>query len=180
MPNIQWMESEHSLGIDQLDLSNQEMFRRLNAFEKCLQHSFLNDPTQPFAFIALDAQTERQKLIQVYNGLVQFIEHKLKKEEILLELYEYPTRSSHQMQHRRFLEQILDMKEQAEDGHAECLDQDHAQYMWNWVLSHLEKEDKKMARYLRGKVQDDSGNLESERKAARNGEDSSSALLNSV
>jgi len=133
--HFEW-RNEFNIGIEKIDTAHQYMLDKVNRI------------------IATTGKVEGKVIDEIFTFLTN---HHLegKEEEELMRRYNYPFLESHLQEHRRFVENCLLLKEEAD---AETSDLHYLSFrvqllLFDWFTGHLAKADRHMGRYVLNAMQ---------------------------
>lgn len=128
---LEWKEEFH-LNIEEIDKSHKKLFDKINAFIPAAKKGDSNAFREIFSFLANHTQTS------------------LKIEEDLMHRHNYPFLYSHLQEHKRFIENFMVLKEEAEANTCDPLYLSFRTQLllFDWFTGHVAKADRHMGRYL--------------------------------
>jgi hemerythrin-like metal-binding protein len=130
MQTMQWDE-RFSVGVQQFDADH----RRLLALAEEMVHGAAQDP------LPVDAG-------EVLGELIAAAEEHFAHEEHLLRITSYPRLEAHRREHRRLLQEIRAWRLRL--GAGQAAPQEVARSVVDWVLDHIEQQDRLYAAHLNG------------------------------
>ena len=133
---IEWDESFAS-GVEEIDEQHQWLFRLVN---------------DAYAYWQRDGTPERGQLIEIVNGLQNYVVHHFETEERLMVRYGYLKEEvsgakSHCTQHRHFATKIADIRQALIEGGNIDKDQFLA-YLSDWLVHHVKNTDQKLGAFI--------------------------------
>lgn len=90
-----------------------------------------------------------QEITDTVTFLADYVEEHFGSEEMLQKLYKYPAFEAHRAKHDRFIRDFLLLKERYEVGWAPNMAEELGRLVVNWLMDHIEKEDKAVAAHIR-------------------------------
>ncbi|MBN2693292.1 hemerythrin family protein [bacterium] len=131
MSFINWESEKYSVSNDVMDKQHMQLVDMINQF-----HDFLN-------------QGESKDALKIILGKLRtYADTHFKAEEGLLGKYEYPEAESHKKLHEYYITRLGEFEKAMEK--APCTS-DVMFFMKDWLLEHIEKEDKKYSEFLKTK-----------------------------
>ena len=133
---LEWRDEFH-IGIENTDKSHKQLFDKINAFTMAEKHGDNGAFHKIFSYLESHAQTS------------------LKAEEDLMRRYNYSFIDSHQQEHKRFIENFMALKKEAEAGTCNQLYLSFRTQLllFDWFTGHIAKADRHMGRYLVHSIQ---------------------------
>jgi hemerythrin-like metal-binding protein len=132
MALIEWNDT-YSVGIDHLDKQHKELVDQVN---------ILHD--------AMKLGKAKSTLDEILKKLIKYTSIHFKSEEILFAQYGFPESKEHIDEHEKFVENVLDFKEDYDKGRVmvsfEVMD-----FLKNWLITHILGSDMKYKSYLNSK-----------------------------
>ena len=119
MPFYEWSESM-SVGVQLLDDDNKRIIGIINQLHECLQHGSPADV-----------------LNETFDGLIAYVEFHFSREEKVIEACGYPYAKIHQEEHVVFTEHIYRLREGQLRGTGPAIDNEHVDYLKNWLNHHI-------------------------------------------
>lgn len=101
-------------------------------------------------FSAMQSGAGKDVLDDTLAGLIEYTRKHFLTEELLMENYDYPNLTEHQLAHRNFSEEVLKFEQDYRSGNSGISIQ-LITFLRNWLSDHICKEDQQYAEYLRGK-----------------------------
>lgn len=86
--------------------------------------------------------TGSQVLADVLNKLVEYTSNHFKEEEKMMELYAYPERAAHKLEHEQLGQQVLELKQKYSSGQ-NILTITVMMFLKSWLMDHIQVVDKK-------------------------------------
>jgi hemerythrin len=86
---------------------------------------------------------------EVFSALIDYTTHHFDHEEEFLERIGYPELERHRALHDGFVAKLSAMLKQHADDAMERADDSVAEFLWDWLRSHILVEDKKYADFAR-------------------------------
>ena len=128
---LDW-RAEFHIGIENIDKSHKQMFDRVNTFTLTEKKGSNDAFHEIFAYLASHAQTS------------------LKAEEDLMHRYNYSFLDGHLQEHKRFIENFMALKKEAEANTCDPLYLSFRTQLllFDWFTGHVAKADRHMGRYL--------------------------------
>ncbi len=133
---MEW-RAEFLIGIESIDKSHKQLFDKINAFIPAAKKEDGNAFHEIFSFLANHTQAS------------------LKIEEDLMHRHNYPFLYSHLQEHKRFIENFMVLKEEAEANTCDPLYLSFRTQLllFDWFTGHVAKTDRHMGRYLANAMQ---------------------------
>lgn len=130
---IEWTE-DLAVGVIEVDLQHQELFRRINALlEACSQGK------------------GRDNVAKIIDFLGEYTITHFSSEEKLMALHKYPEFESHKKQHELFIENFMNLKKKLEaEGPGGHIVIETNRVVITWLNSHIRNVDKKLGAFLNG------------------------------
>ena len=129
---LEWRE-EYSVGVQQLDDDHKRLIELLNQFQT-----------------AYDYHTGDKFERAALNELVDYTRYHFNREEELMAANGYPELEAHQAEHRAMIAKVeLFLADYQERGHDAL--QAIADYLREWLISHINGTDKRYGPFLNGK-----------------------------
>ena len=97
-----------------------------------------------------DNKYKKDELIELTNSLISYIKYHLKHEEDLLKLYNYPHFEEHCQRHQGLMTELYLFLEQVKED-KEIDSQSVVTLFYDWLVGHIEVEDKKYSKFLNDK-----------------------------
>jgi adenylate cyclase len=128
---LEW-RAEFEIGIEEVDKSHQRLFDQINTF------------------ISAARNNDRGAVHKIFAYLAHHTQENFNAEEELIRRSHYPFLDSHLQEHKRFVENFMALKQEAE---AESCDPLYLSFrvqllLFDWFTGHLAKTDRHMGRYL--------------------------------
>ncbi len=86
----------------------------------------------------------------VLNKLVDYAQEHFNTEENYFEIHNYPDTENHVKTHHAFVEKVVDFQQKFKDG-KRLLSVDMLVFLKDWLINHINGEDKKYAPFLKSK-----------------------------
>jgi len=130
---MEW-QREFSIGIAEIDKSHEYLFDNINNFIVKIQQGDPSGIADILTFLACHAKTY------------------FKVEEELMQLNQYLFLESHVQEHKRFVENVMELAREAEDGTSDphYLSFRTQLLVFDWFTGHIAKTDRHMGRHLLG------------------------------
>jgi len=134
--DLEW-RAEFHIGIEKIDLLHTSLFDKINAFITTVKNG--------------DANAFRD----LFNFLTEHVQHAFDTEEKLMRHHHYPFLDSHIQEHKRFIENFMALKNEAEacTGDPLYLSFRTQLLLLDWFTGHIAKTDRHMGRYLANAMQ---------------------------
>lgn len=130
---VQWSQEKHCLEIPEIDKQHQEFFLITNQIHEAGQSS-----------------ENRKDLIPVLKRLYAYTKYHFSSEEGVFRHYMYPGEAEHHRIHREFTDKVKvylqDFRDHPQQPVDEALD-----FLVNWIIRHIQGEDRLYAEYFREK-----------------------------
>jgi len=133
MPLIAWNE-KLSVGVASLDAEHQKLLALLNEF-----------------YDATHAGKDAESLGNILNALVEYTKFHFAHEEQCLAKAGYPSLADHKKLHEDLTRQVLEKQQQFKSGSHRTLSLELMTFLKNWLLNHIQSNDKKYGSYLNRK-----------------------------
>lgn len=134
MPAIVWNDERMSLGVDEIDAQHQKMIKMFNT----LYDSFHSGDV-------------REGLQEALVGLAEYVNTHFRDEEALMKRINYRHYDEHCLRHQELRDRVAAklrrLKQGQEVGVLEMLN-----FMKDWIIEHIEVEDKKIGRAVAAKT----------------------------
>ena len=127
---FEW-RSEFKVGIEEIDAPHKHLLDKVNEF------------------IATTGKVNGKAIQEIYSFLnSQHLQGKV--EEKLMRRYSYPFSTSHQQEHKRFIENFMALKEEADAGSSDPLYLSFRTQilLFDWFTGHIVRADRHMGRYI--------------------------------
>jgi hemerythrin-like metal-binding protein len=121
-------ESNHLVGIEEIDEQHRNLVYLVNRLNDALKHNEAKETT-----------------LLMFDELLVATTHHFDTESRYMTSYHYPEQSAHEVEHAHLVNEALQLKTQFRDGR-ELL---ALQSIKDWLLGHIVFSDKRMAVYLR-------------------------------
>jgi hemerythrin len=131
MPLLEWTPSLN-VGIDEIDQEHLDLITRLNELYDSMQE-----------------QRTKAARVRILDTLVARTRLHFAHEERYMADRDYPDLPKHRDQHRRLLEQIVDVQTRFKARPGSTLAADVFTFLKSWFISHVTGSDLKYARYFR-------------------------------
>ncbi len=133
---LEWRE-EFQIGIEEVDAAHKQLFGKVNELISHLATQNFDAAREAFAYLAS-----------------HHVESEGKEEE-LMRRYNYPFLDSHLQEHKRFIDNFMALKEEADEGSS---DPYHLSFrtqllLFDWFTGHIAKTDRHLGRYLQKNMQ---------------------------
>ena len=130
---IQWTE-ELSIGIGSVDDQHKTLVAILNSL-----HDGMID------------RTADEHLSRLLAELTEYTVEHFAYEESLMDKFDYDDTDLHKLEHKRLVKDVENFNRRFNDGHL-GLSMDLMQYLRDWLNNHILEADKKLGKFLKGKV----------------------------
>jgi len=130
---MEWTQ-DLSVGVEQIDNQHKELISRINAFSDAIKNGTANN-----------------KLLDVVKYLESYVITHFKDEEALQVRYNYPGYAAHKKLHQQFVKDVKEMREQIEKGITSATQAMVSITLSSWLLLHINKEDKVLGAFIRGR-----------------------------
>lgn len=133
---LEWREEFH-VGIKWVDQPHKQLFGKINTFVSTAKNGDHDD------------------FLDIFNFLADYTQATFKIEEDLMRHYNYPFIDSHLQEHRRFIENLTALKEEAEANTYDPLFLSFRTQilLFDWFTGHIAKTDRHMGRHLLNAMQ---------------------------
>jgi diguanylate cyclase (GGDEF)-like protein/PAS domain S-box-containing protein/hemerythrin-like metal-binding protein len=121
-------DSEHLVGIEEIDEQHRNLAYLVNRLSEALKHD-----------------ESKEAILLMFDELLVATTHHFDTESRYMSRHHYPEQSQHEAEHAQLVATALQLKKQLQDGR-ELL---ALQSVKDWLLGHIIYSDKKMAAYLR-------------------------------
>ena len=101
----------------------------------------------------VDGNSSRQLVGQVLEGLIQYTKTHFYVEEELMYAFTYPDYINHMQAHEKFKQTMQQLSSQFKQGETDITDE-LMDFLKDWLVNHIQKIDRKLADYLKGKKLD--------------------------
>lgn len=128
---------QYHVGIPQVDGEHQQLFAIVARIQGALEKD--SDTAQAEARIAV-------------GELIDYTRTHFASEEALMAAAAYPPLADHQQLHEDLLRQVSDMELRVELGEPSA-SLDLSQFLANWLIRHIQAEDRRFGAYVAGKTQ---------------------------
>jgi len=134
--NLEWRE-EFQIGIEEIDVSHKRLFGKINELISVLADRDCQSVRETFAYISS-----------------HYVESESDEEE-LMRRYGYPFLDSHLQEHKRFIENFMALKEEADEGKCDLpyLSFRTQLLLFDWFTGHIAKTDRHLGRFLQKNMQ---------------------------
>ncbi|SNB47071.1 bacteriohemerythrin [Geobacter sp. DSM 9736] len=132
MALLSWSDS-YRVNIKQIDDQHKKLIEMINT---------LHD--------AMKVGKGSQVLGEVLKSLIDYTGSHFATEEKLMKLHNYPDYEHHKKEHNLLVMQVLDIQKNLQNGSAP-LTQNIMSFLKEWLVKHIQGEDKKYGPYLNGK-----------------------------
>lgn len=88
-----------------------------------------------------------EALLGIVNDMRRYSEDHFTTEERLMDQYGYPDPSGHKKEHADFIAKVAQVESDCKAGKA-SLSMDILNFLCNWLVTHIDGEDKKMGQHL--------------------------------
>lgn len=124
----------HTVGIPGLDEQHNELANLINALHGAIKNSAKNNP---------------QHVDAMYDELIAFTELHFNTEALLMIKARYPQSDAHNRSHKFLLDELRFLKMRIVEGN----ELQAFQLLSDWLIAHIEKDDKPMGDFLKEKMQ---------------------------
>ncbi len=100
---------------------------------------------------AMTAGTAKSKLGDILDRLVTYTVEHFNHEERVLARHNYPGLAEHKRQHELLKKQVLEFRAKASSG-ASLFSIELSKFLKDWLLQHIQREDKKYGAFLEAKA----------------------------
>jgi hemerythrin-like metal-binding protein len=121
------------IGIDQIDEQHKELVKMVNELHR-----------------AMKMKMGAKEAGQILTRLADYTVYHFANEETLFEQHQYPDRVAHKEYHDRLVAQVLEFKQEFEEGRA-ALSMDLMQFLTDWLRDHIMKTDRAYAPFFKEK-----------------------------
>ncbi len=129
--NIEWSDA-YRTGIDEIDKDHK---RLVSLVGRCQQ--------------AVKAGGDKGSITAVLNDLLDYTEHHFRREELLMEICNYPDISAHKQVHQQLIRQITERVQM--HGNGTLTDESLLSLLRHWLTSHIAGMDRAITPYCKGK-----------------------------
>ncbi len=98
----------------------------------------------------VDSNSSRHLVGQVLEGLIQYTKTHFYVEEELMHAFRYPDYVKHIQAHEKFKQTMQQLSSQYKQGEADITN-DLMNFLKDWLVNHIQKIDRKLADFLKGK-----------------------------
>jgi hemerythrin len=127
---VKWDES-FSVYVKELDAQHKKLFDMINSF----YDSMANNQTN-------------QAIAKVVGEMKRYALTHFSFEESMMKFKGFPRIKSHQVSHQEFVNKVNELEDRLAKGHP-VLATDIAKFLKNWIIDHIQKEDKVYANYYK-------------------------------
>ncbi len=99
---------------------------------------------------AMKMRTGREALAGVFGELIDYTKTHFGDEEILMRKYDYEGLADQEVQHKHFVEKMVDMQQQVRTGNA-MVTMDLMEFLKDWLVKHIQGTDKKYQAFFQSK-----------------------------
>jgi hemerythrin len=136
---VSW-KSEYSINVNEIDNQHKEVLNFINYI---------------FSKSSNDKEVERKYFNRVMNsGIKELMYHFSCEEEIMIKT-KYPKYEEHKIEHEKLLTTVSELVRQIESGEAELNLFSIAEFLRDWVLSHIPAHDNPAAEYFKIGISED-------------------------
>jgi hemerythrin-like metal-binding protein len=125
---IEW-NKDYSVGIEKFDNEHKKLIEIINK---------LND--------AMKAGKSKEVLNDIISSLIRYTQTHFKNEEDFFKSSNYPEAQSHSNSHKSFVLKVADFEKRFKSNQI-GLGVDVMNFLKDWVVNHIQKEDKKYSSY---------------------------------
>lgn len=129
---VTWKE-EYSVGIESIDKDHQKLLNLINQFQT-----------------AVNYRTGEQFEKEALEAVVDYTITHFKREEDLLEKYEFPGFAEHKAQHQKMIQQVENCMAKHSEERQQSM-QYGADFLRDWLINHINGTDKEYSQFLRDK-----------------------------
>ena len=101
----------------------------------------------------VDAKSSRHLVGQVLEGLIQYTKTHFYVEEELMHAFRYPDYANHIEAHEKFKVTMHELSSQYKQGETD-ISNELMNFLKDWLINHIQKVDRKLAEFLKGKQLD--------------------------
>ena len=101
----------------------------------------------------VDSDSSRHLVGQVLEGLIQYTKTHFYVEEELMYAFRYPDYVNHIKAHEKFKQTMQQLSSEYKQGQADITN-DLMDFLKDWLVNHIQKIDRKLADFLKGKQLD--------------------------
>ena len=99
---------------------------------------------------ACDDGSDREKLSEILDFLGAYTQEHFSFEETLQVCLNYPDYERHKMLHKAFINEVCELNERfIKNGSSDKLSSDVNRIVVKWLISHIQREDKKIGDFIR-------------------------------
>lgn len=91
-----------------------------------------------------------EALGHILNGLINYTASHFADEEKIMSLHAFPGLAVHKAEHEKLVKQVLDLQQKFKSGHS-ILSNEVMTFLKNWLVNHIQGEDKKYGAHLNAK-----------------------------
>lgn len=123
MPLIKWDEKLLAVGIEFIDNQHKQLINYINELSQAIKHSKESEITEA-----------------LFEKLYEYTKYHFRTEEEYFFRLNLTDAKLHQLQHKHFIEELNRIKQQK---HIESFSSDLLDFLTDWLLSHIQEEDRK-------------------------------------
>jgi hemerythrin len=127
---MEWT-NQLSVGVSIFDNQHKQLIRLLNDYEKGL----------------CNQSSSKERLLQLINGLADYVNVHFKSEENYMKKYNYPDYEKHKKTHDDFVKKVLEYKTKFESGKL-LLSMEMANTIKDWITKHIMGMDKEYSKFF--------------------------------
>jgi len=101
----------------------------------------------------VDGNSSRHLVEQILEGLIQYTNTHFYVEEELMYAFRYPDYVNHIKAHEKFKQTMQQLSSEYKQGKADITN-DLMDFLKDWLVNHIQKIDRKLAEFLKGKQLD--------------------------
>lgn len=102
------------------------------------------------AFVAITKRNDKEVISAIIDEIADYTVYHFNTEEELIGKFGYPTLENHQIEHKKFVEQVLKFKEDIKLEKLQ-LKFDVFSFLKDWLMNHIVVSDKKYMKYFKNK-----------------------------
>jgi len=133
MPLMTWNE-KMSVSVASLDDDHKKLVTMLNQL-----------------FDAINSGHGREALGKILDDLIAYAKMHFNHEETMFARTSYPDMVAHKQEHDKFTQQVLEVQKKYKNGGSGTLSLEVMNFLKNWLVEHIQGNDKKYGPYLNSK-----------------------------
>jgi hemerythrin len=128
-PIFQW-RMEYSTNVQEIDKDHEELFKNANRL-----------------YEAIRSGERRAFLGETLAFLIHYTQEHFRREERLMEEYDYPGKEKHMEKHRHLISEVIEMDRRYKAREID-MDNEFVNFLKDWVINHILTEDRKCGPFL--------------------------------